>query len=128
MGKNRALTIALILGWIAAVAPVKSSYAMDRDVRSVLTISAYGLVGGTAIGLLTYPMTHSSRSIFIGSSVGLYLGIAVGLYYISHRDDPENPLYDGRSQSLLEREERLSKTPFSPPRAEFESRYTVLSF
>lgn len=28
----------------------------------------------------------------MGTSVGLYLGIVVGLYFIHHRNDPQNPL------------------------------------
>ena len=65
--------------------------AMDRDVKSVIVAGEYGLVGGTILGLATVPFSQNIRTIFIGSSAGLYLGIAVGFYYITHRDDPDNP-------------------------------------
>ena len=65
---------------------------MDRDVRAVLTTSAYGAVIGAAAGLATWPLSGSSRSVFIGASVGLYLGIVAGVYFITHRDDPQNPM------------------------------------
>lgn len=66
--------------------------ALDRDAKSVLTGGAYGLLGGTVIGVLSYPLTRDARSIFIGSSVGLYLGIVVGAYNAIDRDNPDNPL------------------------------------
>src|SRR3954469_16001642 len=66
--------------------------ALDRDVRSVLVGGGYGLLGGTLVGLVSYPLTRDARSIFIGSSVGLYLGIMVGAYNAIDRGNPDNPL------------------------------------
>src|SRR5579885_1112657 len=66
--------------------------AIDRDLRSVLVGGGYGLLGGTALGLASYPLTRDARSIWIGSSVGLYLGIVIGVYNAIARDDPGNPL------------------------------------
>lgn len=73
--------------------------AMDRDVRSVLITSSYGALAGTAVGLLTFPLSRSVKGIFTGSSLGLYLGIAVGLYHVTHRYDPENPMRMEREQA-----------------------------
>lgn len=66
--------------------------ALERDSRTMLKAGGYGLLAGTAVGLLTWPVSKTSRSVFIGSSIGLYLGLAVGIYHITHRDDPSNPL------------------------------------
>src|SRR3954470_6605564 len=76
---------------VAAIIP-RPVMAIDRDLRSVLIGGGYGLLGGTVLGLASWPLTRDTRSIFIGSSVGLYLGIAVGIYYALERDNPENPL------------------------------------
>ncbi len=76
---------------LVAVMPVQL-LAIDRDVKAVLVTGTYGLVAGTAAGAISYPMTKSVRGVFIGSSIGLYLGIAAGVYYITHREDPDNPL------------------------------------
>ena len=64
--------------------------AIDRDLRSVLVGGGYGLLGGTLVGLVSYPLTRDARSIFIGSSVGLYLGLVVGAYNAIDRDSPGN--------------------------------------
>ena len=87
----RKLLLALSLA-TAMITP-RPVMAIDRDVKSVLVGGGYGLLGGTVIGLLSYPLTRDSRSIFIGSSVGLYLGIVVGAYNAIDRDNPSNPLH-----------------------------------
>lgn len=69
-----------------------SARALNRDVKAVIITGGYGILGGTVLGLASVPFTRDARSIFIGSSVGLYLGIAVGVFYVMHRDDPDNPL------------------------------------
>jgi hypothetical protein len=80
------LTLSLLI-------PHQNARALDRDVKAVLITGAYGIVGGTAIGLVSWPMTRQVRSIFMGSSIGLYLGLAAGIYFIQNRHDPDNPLY-----------------------------------
>src|SRR5579885_2654351 len=67
--------------------------AIDRDMKSILVGGGYGLLGGTALGLASYPLTRDPRSIWIGTSVGLYLGILIGVYNAISRDDPGNPLH-----------------------------------
>lgn len=81
----------LLLGSVLA-AP-SNAHAVHRDVKSVLTFSAYGLAAGTLVGLASFPLTQNNRSVFVGSSMGLYLGMIVGIYYINHRYDPGNPLH-----------------------------------
>ncbi len=83
---------------IACLLSPKPAQAMSRDVKSVIVAGTYGLVGGTAIGLATLPFSQDLRSVFIGSSLGLYLGIAIGFYFITHRDDPSNPLRSRRDR------------------------------
>jgi hypothetical protein len=68
------------------------SVAVSENVKAVLTTSIYGIIGGTAMGLIAYPLTGEFKNVFLGSSIGLYLGIGVGLYHIYHREDPGNPL------------------------------------
>ena len=84
---------------------------MDRDVKSVLVAAAYGIAGGTVLGLVAWPIAQDSRAIFIGSSMGLYLGTAVGFYHIGSREDPENPL----RRSMGDPEFRVASqgTPFT---------------
>src|SRR3954466_11452280 len=82
----------LAFGLTTAMITPQPVMALDRNVRSVLVGGGYGLLGGTLVGLLSYPLTRDARSIFIGSSVGLYLGIIVGVYNASERDNPDNPL------------------------------------
>jgi hypothetical protein len=94
----------LLLG-LALLLPPAPAAAMSRDVRSVIVTGAYGALGGTAIGLVLYPVTHSARGVFIGTSVGLYLGIIAGLYHIHHRDDPMNPLAGAEPPAYARREQ-----------------------
>jgi hypothetical protein len=93
-----AMTLVLS-GMAAVVVSSPSAQAMDSNVRAVLVAGGYGIAGGTLLGLATLPLSQDSRSVFIGSSVGLYLGVAVGLYFISHRDDPDNPLRNNAESS-----------------------------
>ena len=74
------LVASLALGM--GVAAPRSAFAMNQRVRTVLVAGAYGAVGGTALGLVSLPITRDSRSLFIGTSLGLYLGVAVGIYYL----------------------------------------------
>jgi hypothetical protein len=87
----RSSTVA-ILCFFALGLSSRDAQAVNRDVRAVMTTATYGLVLGTAAGLVTWPINGNSRGIFIGASVGLYLGIIAGVYFITHRDDPQNPL------------------------------------
>ena len=82
-----------------------ASYALasqDRGIKSnvstVITGGAYGLLAGTVSGLVTWPIYQSDRAIAIAAVIGMYLGLVVGVYYITSRDDPQNPL---RRASLL---------------------------
>ena len=85
------ITIICLLTLAILSAPARA-LTLNKDVKVVLTTGIYGLAVGTAAGLVSYPISKSPRTVFIGSSVGLYLGIAVGIYHIFNRDDPGNPL------------------------------------
>lgn len=76
---------------LGAGMPMREARAMSRDVKAVLITGLYGIAAGTALGLISWPMTGSSRAVFIGSSIGMYLGVGTGIYFITHRDDPGNP-------------------------------------
>jgi len=89
LGLALSLSLAMVLG---LAVPTRAHAELPRDVKAVLTTSLYGLVGGTVMGVASYPLTGDPKSIFVGSSLGLYLGIGVGIYYILNRDDPNNPL------------------------------------
>jgi hypothetical protein len=103
-------TVFLTLLLIFTVASASPAYAVNRDVRAVLTTRAYKIAAGTALGAVTYPFTHDFRTVLIGSSVGLFLGIAAGIYHINHRDDPGNPL-----RVAEERGPQLAQTtPYDP--------------
>ncbi len=112
------LALSLVLGSFVP----RRAQAMDRDLRSILVGGGYGLLGGTALGLASYPLTRDTRSIWIGSSVGLYLGLVIGIYNAISREDPGNPLHveaDKPKESGLQSEmEKFSPGP--PPNAEQE--------
>lgn len=76
----------------------REAHAMSRQVRGLLTLGEYGLVGGTIIGLAAYPLTGEGRSIFIGSSVGLYVGLVFGLGYVLSSNGDEDPFWARRSK------------------------------
>lgn len=105
----------------------KPALAIDRDVRSVIVAGGYGILGGTILGLASYPLTRDGRSVFIGSSVGLYLGIIAGIYYVMDRDNPENPL---RARELTDLPRLASSpgeaSPVPPPLVSF--RFAVARF
>jgi hypothetical protein len=72
------------------------SHAEDRGIKAnvstFVTGGAYGLLAGTVSGLVTWPIYQSDRAIAIAAVIGMYLGFVVGIYYITARDDPQNPL------------------------------------
>lgn len=81
------MCVALASGGLAP----SSAQAMGRNTKTLFKMGAYGVVGGTVLGLATYPFTHKARNIFIGSSIGLYLGLAMGLFYIANDYNVEEP-------------------------------------
>ncbi len=88
--RTRFRAVCVILFFLSM--PTLECRAMDRDVRTVLTVGLYGIAAGTLLGALAFPATQDVKSIFLGSSVGLYLGLIVGSYHVHHRNDPQNPL------------------------------------
>lgn len=76
-----------------AIGSARPARAIDPDVKTVFTTSWYGILGGTVLGLASYPFTGTPRSVFLGTSIGLYLGAAVGIFHVMNRYDPENPLH-----------------------------------
>ncbi len=86
----------MVLVWVLiglkSICLSSSAFAMQRDVKAVLQISALGAAAGTVIGLVSYPLTQDFKTTFAGSSVGLYLGIIIGIYHVTSRTDPQNPI------------------------------------
>lgn len=60
---------------------------LDQDTRTLIRASEFGLLGGTAAGLIMWPLSGQLRTVFIGTSLGLYVGIAVGIYQLVERGD-----------------------------------------
>jgi hypothetical protein len=120
---RRLLFVTLLVATFIARPP--AARAMDRDLRAVLVAGGYGVLGGTVLGLASYPLTRDTRSIFIGTSVGLYLGLLVGIYFVIDRDSPGNPL---RAEAEVPGSAVLPALPTAvappPPRLE----YTVAHF
>jgi hypothetical protein len=88
------LLIALQTG-LAMLVPMRAE-AMSTEMRGLFRIGAYGLVGGTALGVAAYPMTGDLRTIFVGTSIGLYLGLAIGTIYALQPDDSPPPPWQSR--------------------------------
>lgn len=86
----RTVAAALMLFLSVSIAP-RQAGALDKDIKAVLLIGAYGMAAGTVLGLASYPFTKNPRSVFIGTSVGLYMGIGVGFYYLWDKHNPDSP-------------------------------------
>jgi hypothetical protein len=124
----RALAVSLTVSLAVSLASSRPAAAIDRDVKAVLTAGEYGIAGGTILGLAAMPFARDARAIFIGSSLGLYLGAAVGIYYILHRNDPDNPLrLDDRQKYEDEGSGRYGGwTPAEEPRQPDQERKQLL--
>ncbi len=85
-----ALVCALSFG-AATFAP--RAEALSRTGRSFLVMGGYGMIGGTVLGVASYPFTHQARTIFIGTSIGLYLGLALGAFYALNDYNPDRPFW-----------------------------------
>jgi hypothetical protein len=89
----RTLSIFLL---VQSVSLPYSHASQDRGIKAnvgtVITGGAYGFLAGTVSGLVVWPIYQSDRAIAVAAVIGMYLGFVVGIYYISNRDDPQNPL------------------------------------
>lgn len=83
---------------------VPARAVLDQDTRTLIRTSEYGLVAGTAAGLLMWPLSGQLRSVFIGSSIGLYVGIVVGVYHIFERPNPDSSSDSAWNPFVPERE------------------------
>jgi hypothetical protein len=92
--KSHFKVFALALAMVTAiqVSMPRNAHALSADTRSILVGGTYGVLGGAALGLISWPLTQNPRSIALGASIGLYLGLIAGIYYIHNRDNPQNPL------------------------------------
>lgn len=99
---------------------VQPTYAMSRDVKSLLKYSGIGLGAGTLVGLVTLPLTQNVNGIWIGSSVGLSLGLIVAIYQIYNRNDPQNPLSPNAETAELKY--------YSPPPSQAQFSWVVVQF
>lgn len=77
------------MGAVLAVlaAPLQAEAKLDKNLGVIFRTAAIGVVGGTLIGLATWPFSQNIRTVFMGSSVGLYVGAVAGVYFNAHRDD-----------------------------------------
>ncbi|TNE98911.1 MAG: hypothetical protein EP326_09030 [Deltaproteobacteria bacterium] len=64
----------------------KPAHAVDPKVKAILTMAAYGTVGGGLLGTASLAFGTGGRSPFIGMSLGLYAGLIFGSYVVvSHK-------------------------------------------
>lgn len=62
------------------------AHAIDSKVKAILTMAAYGTVGGALLGSASLAFGTGGRSPFIGASLGLYAGLIFGSYIVvSHK-------------------------------------------
>lgn len=99
--KRCLVLLGLILGLESATLPCAQA---DVDLRpyfkTILTTAVYGAAVGTAVGLVTWPLTGEVRSVFMGASVGMYMGLLVGTWHVFNLDNPDNPLTIRRAPSF----------------------------
>lgn len=89
---TRILVIFLLIQSFSAPYTSAEDRGIKANVSTFVTGGAYGLLAGTVSGLVTWPIYQSDRAIAIAAVIGMYLGFVVGIYYITARDDPQNPL------------------------------------
>lgn len=79
--------IILILGLLISASFYSPKVqAIDTKVKAILTMAAYGTVGGALLGTASLAFDTKGRSPFIGASLGLYAGLIFGSYVVvSHR-------------------------------------------
>ena len=69
------------------------SYAMSRGLQKVLITSFYGIVIGTGLGLIAWPIRSSASSVLIGAGLGLFVGLGAGTYFALGTDTQGDPLH-----------------------------------
>ena len=62
--------------------PFASARGISPKVKAVLTMSAYGAVGGGLFGLALIPFGGPERVILKGASIGFYTGLLFGGYIL----------------------------------------------
>ena len=62
--------------------PRTSQAEMDGRVKAMLTVTTYGVVGGTLLGVASLAFGAKPRAIAIGASLGLYAGLIFGSYIV----------------------------------------------
>jgi hypothetical protein len=75
-----------ILTFIGMTSYSPRAEALDSKVKAVLTMAAYGTVGGGLLGAASLAFDTGGRAPFIGLSVGLYVGLLFGTFIVvSHK-------------------------------------------
>ncbi len=85
--KLKSLKITLICTvFLGTLTFSKPAHAVDAKVKAILTMAAYGTVGGGLLGTASLAFGTGGRSPFIGMSLGLYAGLIFGSYVVvSHK-------------------------------------------
>ena len=99
-------TLALLL----SLAPARTEAQIDPRIKTLISVTAYGLVGGALLGTASLAFYSEGRAPFIGASLGLYAGLLFGGYIVtSHayknyrRNNPQSQEnYYPDTQSLYE--------------------------
>ncbi|MBT3983126.1 MAG: hypothetical protein HOE90_17365 [Bacteriovoracaceae bacterium] len=85
------------------VISVPKAHAIPQKATALLTMCAYGTVGGALLGVASLAFGAKPIAVAQGASIGLWAGLAFGSFVIlshhydfSKADDPkEDPYYDG---------------------------------
>ncbi len=107
---TRAMIAVYLFSLAAALAP-RPARAMSSEVRGVIRIGGYGILGGTLLGLTAYPMTGKVQTVFLGSSVGLYVGLAIGLVYALESEHEPAPWQQSFQEMPLETTQATAAAP-----------------
>jgi hypothetical protein len=81
------LCVFLVLGGAVGATIPQAHAKVHPNLVTIFRTAGLGVLGGTLIGLISFPFSQDARTIFMGSSVGLYVGAAAGVYFNGHRDD-----------------------------------------
>jgi hypothetical protein len=97
--KSKLGLLAIIFSWVMALSmvamPNTAQAQMDPRVKALITVAAYGTVGGALLGFASMAFNSNGRAIFQGASLGLYAGIIFGTYIIVSYESKKSGSKDG---------------------------------
>lgn len=91
--------------------PIQKAQAVEPRMRALLSMAAYGTIGGALLGTASLAFGSSGRAVAKGASLGLYTGLLFGSYvvishaYRNHKatnPEPSKNYYPDTSESPYE--------------------------